>query len=151
MPEGPAISIGLIEYNSEQYTEAVALRQLVLRTPLGLKFTGENLTTDEHEFHLAASDGKQLIGILLLRPISESVIKMRQVAVHPDFQNLGIGQKLVEESEELARNMGYETMELHAREVALRFYSRLRYTTIGERFLEVGIPHFKMFKKLADK
>jgi len=143
------INVGLIEYDSPVYLESVSLRQDVLRTPLGLKFTKENMVTDEHEYHIAASDGDNLVGILLLRPLDNGFIKMRQVAVREEFQGKGIGQKLVEFAEEFATGLGFNIMELHARKVSLNFYERLNYAVVGEQFEEIGIPHFRMEKNLV--
>jgi len=143
------INVGLIEYDSPVYLESVSLRQDVLRTPLGLKFTKENMVTDEHEYHIAASDGDNLVGILLLRPLGNGFIKMRQVAVREEFQGKGIGQKLVEFAEEFATGLGFNIMELHARKVSLNFYERLNYAIVGEQFEEIGIPHFRMEKNLV--
>ncbi|MFT5723669.1 MAG: putative GNAT family N-acyltransferase [Bacteroidia bacterium] len=143
-----AIQVGLIEYDSEQYMESVNLRQDVLRTPLGLKFTKENMVTDVDEIHIAATDGQSIIGILLLRPINKEIVKMRQVAVLSASQGQGIGKKLVAFSENFAQHMGFTEMELHARKVSLPFYSSQNYQIVGDEFLEIGIPHFKMIKKL---
>jgi predicted GNAT family N-acyltransferase len=40
-------------------------------------------------------------------------------------------------------------MVLHARETAVPFYLKLGYEVVGGQFEEVGIPHFKMEKKLS--
>lgn len=69
---------------------------------------------------------------------------MRQVAVALAHQNKGVGAYLVEKSEQWARKNGFKRMVLHARETAVPFYHKLNYLTIGERFEEVGIPHFIM-------
>ena len=73
---------------------------------------------------------------------------MRQVAVAENRQKQGIGQRLVAYSETWAQRNAFEKMTLHARETAVPFYLKLGYTTVGERFFEVGIPHFKMEKSL---
>ncbi len=142
------IKIGLIEYDSEQYIESVALRQDVLRTPLGLKFTKENMTNDANEMHIAATDGEQLIGVLLLRPLSDHLVKMRQVAVKEVYQGKGVGKQMVQFCESLCKSMGFARIELNARQVALAFYLSQDYDQIGESFLEIWIPHFNMIKKL---
>jgi predicted GNAT family N-acyltransferase len=51
-------------------------------------------------------------------------------------------------SEEVSKKMGYSKMILHARKVVVLFYQKQGYRTLGEEFLEVGIPHFKMEKDL---
>jgi predicted GNAT family N-acyltransferase len=143
-----AVSIGIIEFNSEQYMEAVALRDLVLRKPLNLKFTSEDLAKEDQEYHIGATDGTRIIGILLLKPVDDERIKMRQVAVHPNHQGKGIGKLMVDFAEDFATNLNYRVMELNARKVAVPFYLSQNYTTEGDEFTEVGIPHFKMTKGL---
>jgi predicted GNAT family N-acyltransferase len=74
---------------------------------------------------------------------------MRQVAVNDKSQRSGIGSRLVAYSEEYAREHGYETMELNARQTAVPFYLRLGYEITGDPFTEVGLPHRKMQKRLV--
>ncbi|MBV6442087.1 MAG: Acetyltransferase [Saprospiraceae bacterium] len=138
-----------IEFATPEYDEAVRLREEVLRRPLGLEFTPEQLAGEYADIHLGAFDTSgRLIGYLCLTPLSEGAIKMRQVAVAPEWQGKGIGKKLVAASEELAKQLNFKTMTMHARETAVPFYQRLGYRTLGDRFEEVTIPHFRMEKKL---
>jgi predicted GNAT family N-acyltransferase len=39
-------------------------------------------------------------------------------------------------------------IELHARANAVNFYAKYAYRIVGDEFEEVGIPHFKMIKRL---
>jgi predicted GNAT family N-acyltransferase len=138
-----------IEFATPEYDDAVRLRYEVLRKPLGLEYTPEQLAAEYDNHHLAAYANKgQLLGYLNLTPSDDGVVKMRQVAVAPQAQGKGVGKKLVEASEVLARRLGYRTMVLHARETAVAFYQKLDYKTVGERFEEVTIPHFRMEKVL---
>jgi predicted GNAT family N-acyltransferase len=73
---------------------------------------------------------------------------MRQVAVKNEFQNMGVGKEMVVYAEKWARDNGYKTMELNARKTAVPFYLKLNYSIEGSEFMEVGIPHSKMLKKL---
>ncbi len=143
------IQVIKIEFGTPEYDEAVHLRYEVLRKPLGLVFTPEQLAAEYSDHHLAAfAAGGALVGYLNLTPVDEQAVKMRQVAVAPDLQGQGIGKALVEASEDLARRLGFNCMVLHARETAVSFYLRAGYTVIGDRFEEVTIPHFKMEKEL---
>lgn len=138
-----------ILFGSPEYDEAVALRYAVLRKPLGLEYTPEQLAAEYDQIHLAAfSDAGELIGYLNLTPVDARTIKMRQVAVAPNYQGKGVGKQLVRASEELALQRGFDLMTLHARETAVPFYLGMGYTKVGERFEEVTIPHFKMEKPL---
>jgi predicted GNAT family N-acyltransferase len=138
-----------IEFASPEYDEAVGIRYDVLRRPLGLEYTTEQLAAEYDQIHLAAySDNNQMLGYLNLTPLDEQHVKMRQVAVAEAWQGKGVGKRMVAASEELARDMGFLKIVLHARETAVPFYLGLAYQQIGERFEEVGIPHFKMEKAL---
>ncbi len=139
-----------IEFATPEYDEAVRLRYEVLRRPLGLEFTPEQLAAEYADLHLAAYDHSgRLTGYLCLTPGEAGTIKMRQVAVAPEWQGHGIGRELVTASEALARRLGFTKMVLHARETAVPFYLRLHYQTVGDRFEEVTIPHFRMEKSLG--
>ena len=141
--------IRISEFGSDEYKLLVGLRDFVLRKPLNLVFTKEQLDAEENEIHIGYwSEDDNPLGVLLLRPLENGVIKMRQVAVHPHQQGRGIGQLLVEYSENYAKNLGYSIMELNARLEAVPFYEKLNYIKKGEQFTEVNIPHFKMVKDL---
>lgn len=143
------MQICLIEYASPEYDESVALRYEVLRKPLGLQFSAEQLSAEWSDMHLAAFDEQgKIVGILLLTPLNDHTVKMRQVAVLPSCQGKGVGQAMVDYAEELARSKGFSHISLHARETAVPFYLKLSYEIMGDRFEEVGIPHFKMEKKI---
>ncbi len=138
-----------IEFATPEYDEAVRLRYEVLRRPLGLEYTPEQLAAEYSDIHLAAFDASgRLVGYLCLTPGSNAEVKMRQVAVAPEQQGRGVGGKLVAESEALAKHLNFKKMTLHARETAVPFYLRLGYHTVGGQFEEVTIPHFKMEKSL---
>ncbi len=138
-----------IEFATPEYDAAVRLRYEVLRQPLGLDFTPEQLAEEYDQVHLAAFDREGvLIGYLNLTPLDEVRVKMRQVAVAPAWQGRGVGREMVAASETLARERGFSTMTLHARETAVPFYQKLNYQTVGDRFEEVTIPHFCMEKTL---
>ncbi len=115
-----------------------------------MKYVKSDLEAEKDSFHLACyneNEAEEVIGCLVLKPIPESnELKMRQVAVKENHQGKGVGRKLVEFSEEFAKQEAYTKMTLHAREVAKDFYLALDYKIVGEQFEEVGIPHYKMEK-----
>lgn len=85
----------------------------------------------------------------MLHPISNEIIKLRQMAVYEAQQGKGIGRLLVEHAEETAGIRGFHTIVLHARVHAVGFYERMGYAVTSSVFTEVGIPHQIMKKNLS--
>jgi predicted GNAT family N-acyltransferase len=162
----------IVRHGSREYEETVALRDAILRRPLDLIFAPEALGAEWSDYHIAcyaygdahsedSSDSlndnpsdslndnrEELVGCLVLTPLTDGRIKMRQVAVAEHRQGTGIGRCIVEFSENFARSHGYTLMTLNARDTAIPFYTRLGYKTYSKEFTEVGIPHFAMQKQL---
>jgi len=137
-----------IDFGTPEFDDALRLRYEVLRRPLGLEYSPEQIALEYDNIHLAAySDAGHILGYLNLTPYKDKIVKMRQVAVAPDYQGRGIGKALVEASEQTAQSLGFRQITLHARELAVPFYLKLGYTTVGDPFEEVTIPHFKMEKR----
>ena len=138
----------LIEHGSGEYEETVALRDEVLRKPLGLSYDPAELAGEKESFHLALREGNELVACLVLKPLDERCIKMRQLAVRESSQGKGCGRELVNYAESFVRELGYAEIVLHARETARGFYWKLGYVAEGDFFTEVGLPHLAMRKKL---
>ncbi len=138
-----------IEFGTPAFDEALRLRDDILRKPLGLKFTIPQIKEEYKQIHLGCYDDEvKLVGVLSLVEKEDGWIKMRQVAVAENMQGKGIGRRLVIFSEDEARRRGFDKMELNARETAVVFYKAMNYQTVGDRFEEVNIPHFRMEKEL---
>lgn len=135
-------------HNSDEYLEEVKLRYEILRKPLSLQFTQEQLNEEANQFHLVTYHRETIIGTLLLKPIDKKTIHMRQVAIACEYQSKGIGKRLVIFSEAFCIDKGFEEIILHARETAVPFYLSLGYKVEGDCFTEVSLPHFKMKKFL---
>lgn len=142
------LTLRLVPHGSAEYEETVALRDEILRRPLGLRFTPESLGAETNDLHLACYLEGTLVGCLILTPAGPATVKMRQVAVAEQMQGKGIGRAMVKRSEEIALEHGFTEMVLNARDTAVPFYETLGYERIGEQFEEVTIPHWKMRKQL---
>ncbi len=134
------MSLGCREFpfGSSEYLASVALREEILRKPLGLEWQLEDFQGEEASHHLGCFLGDD--------PFT---IKMRQVAVAADIQRQGAGTALVCFGEQFAHDAGYQSIVAHARVSALPFYKRLGYTIDGPQFIEVSIPHFRISKPLV--
>lgn len=142
------LTIKTIVYGSHEYQLEVALRRDILRKPLGLEFSAQELAREIEQIHLGAFLNDRLVGCLLLVPLGDSIVKMRQVAIARDHQNQGIGGRLVVFAETWAKQNGSREISLHARDTAVPFYLKQGYQVYDEPFIEVGLSHRKMRKSL---
>ena len=137
-----------VSHGSDPYGASVSLRREVLRKPLGLDFTDEELEKERSDYHLVCQENGEVVGCLVLAPRSGDEVRMRQVAVAPEARGRGVGRALTEFAEDFARRHGFTRMTLHARTTAVPFYEKLGYERVGEEFVEVTIPHWSMQKSL---
>ncbi len=135
-------------YGSPEYQAALALRTEILRKPLGLMFTPEELKKDEADVHFGLFEGSKIIACLTLTNAGDKKMKMRQVAVQTDQQGKGVGRDLSNAAEDYARKQSFVLMFCHARKTAAPFYQKLGYQVVGDEFTEVNIPHYVMEKQL---
>lgn len=142
------MALKLIDYGSREYKKMIDLRYILLRKPLGLSFTEEEIEAEANNIHLGCFDDDKLEGCCMLVPKDKQVIQLRQMAVIDGLQGKGIGRVLMSFSENVARDRGYKKMVMNARKTALGFYEKLGYKITGGEFLEVTIPHFLMEKDL---
>jgi predicted GNAT family N-acyltransferase len=138
----------VISHNSPEYVAEVALRHAILRQPLGLSFSADQLFTEADSCHIGCYVDEELVGCLVLKPIDVGDVQMRQVAVAESMQGKGVGRMMVKYSEALAKQQGFRKMVLHARETAIPFYELLGYAKVGNRFMEITLPHWAMAKVL---
>lgn len=138
-----------IEYGTPEYDLALSLRYKILREPLNLEYTQDQIADEYDQLHFGAFDENDNLLACLSYQIKDSkTLKMRQVAVLDSFQRTGVGTSLVLYTEVWAKCHNYEKIILHARDVAVPFYLKLGYKKTGKPFMEVGISHYFMEKNL---
>lgn len=142
------IFIKEINVASKEYPQLLEFRHQLLRVPIGLDLFEEDLSDDKEDMILVVMQGKEIVGCVMLHPLDDGKIKLRQMAIAERFQGKGIGKILVEDAEQTASEHGYTHIVLHARGTAEGFYTKLGYKAFGEGFTEVGIPHIAMQKQL---
>ncbi len=137
-----------IDHDSKEYEQMVQLRYDILRKPLNLHFDKTNLEKEKDDILIGAFDEDRILGCCILTRTNDKEIKLRQMAVQNNLQGKGIGASLMNYAENISRDKGYELIYMHARVTAIGFYKSLGYKTIGEEFVELAIPHYRMEKQL---
>lgn len=136
-----------IEFSTFLYDSALALRNEILRKPLGrsLDYVDLDGESEQQHFGIISKEGS-LIACVSVKEMGDKHYKIRQMAVMENFQGKGIGAELISRVEHKLIARGAQEISLHARESAIKFYEKLGYSCIGELFDEVGISHVKMHK-----
>ena len=136
-----------IVFGTGEYRLECELRNDVLRKPLGLSLTVEELAKEEDHLHfgLFEPDGNLVACVVAVR-LSPTDARIRQMAVRPIHQRRGLGKRIINELEADLRSRGFTNLDLHARVSAVGFYKKLGYTVSGDEFIDVTIAHFRMVK-----
>ncbi len=142
------MALKIIDHNTPQYEDMIQLRNEILRKPLGLSFTEEELEKEKENLLIGAYEEDIMLGCCMLVQEGDDAVRLRQMAVLNDLQGKGIGKALMNFAENLARDRGYERITMHARKNSVGFYEKMGYKLVGSEFEEITIPHFVMEKKL---
>lgn len=142
------MALKIIDHGSKEYSQMVQLRKDILRKPLGLDFDPEELENEKSEILIGAFEEEKMLGCCMLIKHDTKTIRLRQMAVLNNLQGKGIGRALMQFAENIARDLGFRRITMHARKSAIGFYEKLGYSVTGEEFTEVTIPHFNMEKSL---
>ncbi len=142
------MALKILDHGSPEYRQMVKLRDDILRKPLGLGFTPEELEKEKENMLIAAFEDEDMLGCCMLVEENGSTVRLRQMAVLNDLQGKGIGRALMGFAENLARDRGYRTLSMHARKNTIGFYEKMGYKVASEEFTEITIPHYIMEKRL---
>lgn len=142
------MALKIVDHGTAEYQQMVKLRDDLLRKPLGLAFTAEELEGEKENILIAAFEDERMLGCCMLVEEKPGIVRLRQMAVLNDLQGKGIGRALTNFAENLARDQGYKKIWMHARKNVVGFYERMDYKVISDEFVEITIPHYRMEKKL---
>jgi GNAT superfamily N-acetyltransferase len=125
------------------------LRYRILRQPWKQPLGSERNEGDESGMHFALFEDEKIKAIARLDQSAQFECQVRFVAVESFMQGRGYGRLIMEACERVACERGDTKIILHAREVALNFYTKLDYKLIEKSHLLFGeIQHYLMEKEL---
>lgn len=142
------MALKLIDHGSKEYEEMVELRRAILRKPLGIDFSKEELEREKEDILIGCFEDDKLEGCCLLTKVDDKTVRLRQMAVFSGLQGKGFGRVLMQFAENIARDRGFKKITMHARKTAAGFYGKLGYKIAGDEFEEISIPHYIMEKEL---
>lgn len=144
-----AMFIKQIYFGSNEYDQMLHLRNEVLRKPLGIQFTPEELSKENEDFLIAAFEDGKITGCCMLIPRNKETVQLSQMAVQQNWQGKGVGKSLINFAENLVKNIGVHSVEMEARDSAIGFYEKFGYAIQGDGYIKVNTPHHLMKKILV--
>lgn len=130
------------------YQDALALRKAVFileqQVPADLEINDLEAKT----IHFVGYQQDEAIVTARILPLSETKAKLQRMAVKKSARSQGAGAKLIGFIEDRLRQQGFTTITLGAQLSAKGFYERLGYSADGPIFLDAGIEHVTMEKRL---
>ena len=127
---------------------ALDLRERVFAIEQGVDPAADRDGRDHEAVHLVAVEGDQVVGTCRL-VFNGSRARLGRLAVQRSRRREGLGAALLAEADRQARAAGAQTIDLHAQMPARELYLRDGYTERGDVFVEEGIEHVAMDKRLA--
>jgi predicted GNAT family N-acyltransferase len=127
---------------------ALELRWRVFGEEQGVSFEADQDGRDAEATHIVAVDDGVVIGTcrLLFRG---AVARLGRLAVERERRGESVAADILAEADRIAKRAGSESIALHAQTYAQALYEHAGYEVYGPTFVEEGIEHVAMEKRLV--
>ena len=142
-----AVTVKLVETASEMEA-AKAIRIRVFVHEQGVPMEEEMDEADADAVHALALMGTLPVGTGRLVILPDGEGQIGRMAVDLPHRRAGVGGLIMERLEEEARRLGLAEAILHAQTYVKDFYARQGYVEEGDLFMDAGIEHVLMRKRL---
>ena len=133
--------------NSADFSKLFEARKKVyvdeLDVPLELEFD----EYDETAFHFVVEVDDFVVGTARLVVLGFDG-NIGRVCILKNFRRKGLGTKLIISIIVASMDIGLDRLIVEAKVDALSFYEKIGFVTEGNEYLEIGVPHKKMFLML---
>lgn len=127
---------------------ALELRERVFCGEQGVSFEADQDGRDREATHIVAVDDGVVIGTCRLLFRGE-VARLGRLAVERERRGENVAAEILRAADRIATQAGSESIALHAQTYAQALYARAGYQEYGPTFVEEGIEHVAMEKRLA--
>jgi len=124
------------------------LRFAVFCGEQGVTLEAEQDGRDQSAVHVVVMEDDRLIGTCRLL-IDSGVARLGRMVVSAERRGAGVGSAILEEADRTALAAGAGAIRLNAQVPARGVYDRAGYEAEGAVFMEEGIEHVTMEKRLA--
>ena len=138
----------MIVTNEEELQQAYHVRKTVFVEEQNVPIEEEIDHLEGESTHfLVKNENDEPIGAGRFRVV-DSYGKVERICVLAEARKSGAGRALMEFIEQYALSQEIEITKLNAQVQAIPFYESLGYAVISDEFLDAGIPHRTMKKRI---
>ena len=134
--------------DSDEVERALALREQVFCVEQGVELAADRDGLDDQAIQIVAVEDERVIGTCRVL-VDDGIGRLGRMAVDARSRGRGLGTEILAAAERSALDAGARLMRLHAQRYVEDLYAATGYTPYGEPFVEEGIPHVAMEKRLA--
>ena len=143
----PPFAFSIVSADSPLFEKACDVRRLVFIEEQGFPEDGEWDEYDAKSIHIIAMAGAHGAGTLRFFD-DDGWLHVGRVAVLSKYRGAGLGRLLMERCLEEGERRGFAKSFLNAQSDKSGFYEKLGYRRVGEEFLELDVPHYRMEREL---
>jgi predicted GNAT family N-acyltransferase len=126
----------------------MAVRWPVFVEEQGVPADEERDASDLTAVHTLAEIDGRVVGTGRLVLEGDQAGHIGRIAVLPDYRHRGIATRIIAMLEQQASARGFNHITLHAQTYVRELYEKCGYVVSGPQFLEAGIDHLPMTKRL---
>lgn len=130
-----APEINIVRARPENLAQVVIIESFIQEIPWTLSVFNLSLFTDE-QFWLAQNcKTTEVLGFIICA-VYKPEAEITNFGIHPEYQNQGLGQKLMQHLFINLQNLAIEKINLEVRvgnERAINFYKKFQFVTVGRR------------------
>jgi len=140
------VNLKIVE-NEKELNDAYSVRKIVFVEEQNVPLEEEIDQFEDEATHFVLYNEGSPIGAGRFR-IVDGYGKVERICVLKDSRKSGAGKVIMNGIEKFAEEKGLKKLKLNAQTHAIPFYSQLGYEVVSEEFLDAGIPHKTMIKKI---
>ncbi|QOR68748.1 GNAT family N-acetyltransferase [Cytobacillus suaedae] len=126
-----------------------------IRKEVFVKEQGVPLADEFDEYDTLSSNCKHILVFYNDEPVGTGRLrvvndygKLERICILESYRKYGLGKTIIKALEDIASEQDISKLKLHGQTHAEGFYKKLGYQTTSDIFMEDGIPHIIMEKKL---
>jgi Predicted acyltransferase len=149
MKDCEIISVGR---DADLLEECLNVRRAVFQVekgiPRDIDIDSHDCINDVCEHFLMRYDNKNVGTVRCKRDIEKREIRLQRFCVLSDYRKFGLGRKMLEFIEVYFNNKGFEWIRLDSKFAVHGFYEKSGYRVVSDVFMEAGVAHVKMEKRI---